>query len=63
MNNYIEDTDNELLDFPELTEIIHLDPEQSEQAWQITENVKAENGKLQIYFQALALATAALYNG
>ena len=55
MNNYIEDTDNELLDFPELTEIIHLDPEHSEQAWQITENVKAENGKLQIYFQALAL--------
>ena len=55
MNNYIEDIDNELLEFSGLTEIIQLEPEQSEEAWQITENVKIQNGKLQIYFQALAL--------
>ncbi len=55
MNNYIEDTDNQLLEFSGLAEIIQLEPEQSQEAWQITENIQAEKGKLQIYFQALAL--------
>ena len=48
MNNYIND-------FQELTEIIDLEPEQLEEAWQITENVKAQKQQLQIYFQALGL--------
>lgn len=52
MNNPMND---ELLDFKELTEIIHLDSEQIEEAWQITENVQAKKGQLQIYFQALGL--------
>lgn len=55
MKDYIEDNQNELVAFPELSEIIQLEPEQIEQAWQITEKVKAEKNKLQIYFQALAL--------
>lgn len=55
MKDYIEDNQNELVAFPELSEIIQLEPEQIEQAWQITEQVKAEKNKLQIYFQALAL--------
>lgn len=65
MNNYIKDTHDELLAFPELTEIIHLEPEQIEEAWKITESVKAEQGQLQVnflqvnslqvYFQALGL--------
>ena len=60
MNNYINDYQAELLAFKELTEIIHLDPEQTEEAWKITENVKAEQGQLQVnslqvYFQALGL--------
>ena len=55
MKDYIEDNQNELVAFPELSEIIQLEPEQIEKAWQITEQVKAEKNKLQIYFQALAL--------
>lgn len=55
MKDYIEDNQNELVAFPELSEIIQLEPEQIEQAWQITEQVKAEKNQLQIYFQALAL--------
>ena len=60
MNNYIKDTHDELMGFPELMEIIHLEPEQTEEAWKITENVKADKGKLQVnslqvYFQALGL--------
>ena len=55
MKDYIEDNQNELVAFPELSEIIQLEPEQIERAWQITEQLKAEKNKLQIYFQALAL--------
>ncbi|GAB1542848.1 hypothetical protein NUACC21_55220 [Scytonema sp. NUACC21] len=55
MTNYFNDIQTDLLAFPELTEIIQLEPEQSEQAWQITEELDVEQGKLQIYFQALAL--------
>jgi hypothetical protein len=55
MNNYFQDTNDEVLEFPEITEIIHLDSEQTEQAWQITKQLKADKGKLQIYSQALAL--------
>ncbi|BAY95706.1 MULTISPECIES: DUF1822 family protein [unclassified Tolypothrix] len=55
MNNHFQDINDELLEFPELAEIIHLDSEQTEQAWQITKQLKADKGKLQIYSQALAL--------
>lgn len=55
MKDYIEDNQNELVAFPELSEIIQLEPEQIERAWQIAEQVKAKKNKLQIYFQALAL--------
>jgi Protein of unknown function (DUF1822) len=55
MNDYFNKTQDELMAFPELTDIIHLEPEQIERAWQITEQVKADKGQLQIYSQALAL--------
>ena len=54
MNNYIENTQNQLLAGRKLTEMIDLEPEQTQLAWQITENLKAEKNQLQIYFQSLA---------
>lgn len=55
MTEYFNDNGSEWLPFEETLETIYLEPEQSEQAWEITEQVKAEKGKLQIYFQSLAL--------
>ena len=44
----------ELMAFKKL-EIIHLESEQLEAAWKITDNFKFDDGKLQTYFQALGL--------
>ena len=51
MSNSINDS---LMVFKEL-EIIHLESEQIEAAWKITDNLKVNKGKLQTYFQALGL--------
>jgi len=55
MNNYFQYNKDEMLDFTGLKEIMYLDLEQTEQAWQIIEKLKLTQDKLQIYFLALIL--------
>lgn len=51
MNNNIDD----LFDFPEHIETIELEPEQCEQALQISRDMRIEGKQWQLYLQALAL--------
>lgn len=55
MNNNIDDLIDDLFDFPEHIETIELEPEQCEQALQISRDMRIEGKQWQLYLQALAL--------
>ena len=55
MDNNINDLIDELFDFSENIETIELEPEQCENALQISQNIRIEGNQWQVYLQALAL--------
>jgi hypothetical protein len=55
MMNYITDFTNDFVEFEELPETIILEPEQCNQALELSKQVGHETRQWQIYFQALAL--------
>lgn len=55
MMNYLTNFTNDFIEFEELPEAIILEPEQCEQALELSKQVGHETRQWQIYFQALAL--------